>query len=296
MQNSLSKALWKAVFLLPCCQRPCEESAALLATRLICISAALPLEQGSKVPGVKCTVVSTEIKAESTHQSIDMHTHDDRGPYQCHICGSFWADLYLMARHIERCQPKPREPSRDSQFLIELAAKEGAKSTILMVARSSGPTPVSWYMGHEYLAQGIKIWGQSRLDDYKVDYHAPEAEACFLAATNVRTREIPSPPYSEASTAPDATKRGNLHRAWKFTKAIESSLKEMAKHCQSILMSIGSDGFACHAELVLELLKRVPKFTLLVRETELSHGLKEKFFRKSAQGLYYGFFESVNLQ
>lgn len=171
-----------------------------------------------------------------------------------------------MARHIERCQPKPRKPLRDSQFTAEL--DKGARAT-----------PAAWYMGHEYLAHGIEKWARTRLDDYKFDCQAPNAKAFFLAATAVRTREIPSPLYSEAASAPDATICGYRHPAWKFTKAIENSLREMTKHCHPILMSIGIDGFACHAELVFKFLKRVPKFTLLVRETELSHGLNEKFSR-----------------
>lgn len=55
-------------------------------------------------------------------------------------------------------------------------------------------------------------------------------------------------------------------------------------------------GWACHAPLILQWLKRSEAFTLIIRETELVYGMKEEFFPKHASGLYYGRFSSKNIE
>ena len=118
----------------------------------------------------------------------------------------------------------------------------------------------------------------------------------FLAKDNIHTSVFPTPKAVKIHHIFDKTLRAYTSQAHKFTRAIDKTLEDSAaRGIKPLLISIGLDGFACKADLILPWLQRSPSFTLIVRETELVYGMIAAYFSRQDSGFYYGFFESHDL-
>lgn len=248
-------------------------------------------------PWPDCAIVSADSRAYATHSGA--HVRDSRGLWQCHNCDDHWYDLYMLASHEMRCKAGEREPRREA--LARVALGDVQKASMVIVARSSGPAPKAWFRGEEFLRDGISTFAQDILDTLKEDHIAMQScEAVLIACYNVPTRLFPTGIYSEANKSQENPSfRSTLARAHKFTIAIDRDLYAISVRQPSskrYVLSVGIDGFACRADLVLKWLKRTPAFTLIIRETELVYGMEEEFFPRSGQGLFWGIFESHDLE
>jgi hypothetical protein len=246
--------------------------------------------------------VSADSKAYATH-SIS-HRGDKRGRYQCSKCDDYAEDLYMLASHETRCKGEVVGQRRfEGVYKLELSGindDQGADTSLLIVARSSSHAPKSWYCGQEFLSDGLSIFAKRAYDYYQSDMNAPSAlTAKFVALYDVHTRLIPTGEHSEAHTTNDPSIKSFFSRAHKFTSAIDQAFVNSSQHHSQhnrVLLSIGLDGFACHAPLVLAWLKRSPPFTLVIRETELIYGMSAEHFPKHSSGLFYGTFLSTDIE
>lgn len=109
----------------------------------------------------------------------------------------------------------------------------------------------------------------------------PDSTAVFYALYDVHTRLVPTGQFSEAHKTTDPSQRSFFARAHSFTMNIDQQLANLAKNCgKPYVVSIGIDGLACKESLMLAWLKCSPKFMLVIRETELSRGMQEKYFSR----------------
>ncbi|KAI4932103.1 uncharacterized protein J4E92_004002 [Alternaria infectoria] len=154
-----------------------------------------------------------------------------------------------------------------------------------------------WKAGEEHLADGIKIWAKNLFDEFAIDYDSKEGiDATLVAMSYVHTSVAPTGQFSQAHTTTDPTRRAYYARAHKFTHNIDSFLEHStARGTKPVILSIGLDGFACKATLILPWLQRSPPFTLIIRENTLAYGMDAAYFPQYPSGLYYGFFESQEL-
>jgi hypothetical protein len=249
----------------------------------------------NELPDVECVEVHANAQGAKQHAAV--HVHDKRGPFQCHKCDEYWADLYLLASHIDRCSTFVRAPHARTCLRIELNDSSDMATTLL-VARSSGPAPSSWLSGLEWIEEGLPVYGTTRMRDYENDFGLERMSAVFHAAASVSSRNLPAPSHQINTSVTSEALQSQLSRAWKMTDGIEEDLKAMASQnpgVKTTLVSVGLDGFACHTPMILPFLKRVPEFVWVIRETELCHGMDEKFFPQYPSGLHYGVFESADI-
>ncbi|KAJ4367543.1 hypothetical protein N0V83_007127 [Neocucurbitaria cava] len=173
-------------------------------------------------------------------------------------------------------------------------------ASVVVLARSSSHAPKSWHQGREFLSEGMPIFAEKLFRTFEEDNKGIENLAgVFLAMYDIHTRYVPTGEHCEAHKVQDPSMKSYLSRAFKFTDAIDKELNSIAIASPDrarYLLSVGLDGFACVADLFLAWLKRTPPFILVIRETELCYGMKEEFFPMSSQGLYYGFFDSQDLE
>jgi hypothetical protein len=210
----------------------------------------------------------------------------------------------MLASHETRCNSGLGQQRRfDGVFKLDLALSSNESfraPSIVIVARSSSHAPKSWYCGQEFLKEGIKIFADRTFASFAA--RADESSglcAKFVALYDVHTRFVPTQEHTEAHTTNDPSRKSFFSRAHKFTAAVDEALWEVSQEHHEddrFLLSIGLDGFACHASLLLEWLKRSPAFTFIIRETELVHGMQEEYFPKHSSGLYYGSFKSTDIE
>ncbi|KAH7065757.1 hypothetical protein BKA63DRAFT_585709 [Paraphoma chrysanthemicola] len=209
----------------------------------------------SLVPGVDCVYKSDDYRSESAHASV--HAKDKRGPSKCHFCGANAADLYQLASHISRCRTEEQEKWYCAQLRLEFPGS--TNTSLVIVCRASGAALLSWLSGLQFLHQGIFKYAESRVTDAKDDLKLEGANAIFHAHTKTQTRHIPSDTHNNATK----------HKHPRFAQDLQLGQKP-------VLVSVGLDGFACHAPNILPLLKRNTPLTWVIRETESCRGKKER--------------------
>jgi hypothetical protein len=247
--------------------------------------------------GVLCVEMSISARAAATHAGA--HVRDPRGPYQCHLCGQYWGDMYLLQSHIMRCKGTGRAGYSKSCHRIELEVTTKQPTTI-MIARSSDGTPKAWFQGCEYVEEGLPKWAADKLADHKSDFGLTgwQLPTFFHAGAAVQSRSLPASKENIATSTTSSARQTQLARSWEFTNGIVKDLNKIASALPSgkpTLVSIGIDGFACQISLILPFLKRVPQITWVIRETELCYGMSEKVFPRRQSGLYYGVFDSYDM-
>ncbi|KAI4914887.1 hypothetical protein J4E90_004923 [Alternaria incomplexa] len=206
-------------------------------------------------------------------------------PYSLHESGCKGEDGEITARF-------------DGVFRVDYQKSMTSEAPcVLAVVRASSQSPKAWNAGEEHLADGIKIWAKNLFDEFANDYDSNEGiNATLIAMSYVHTSVAPTGKFSQAHTTTDPTRRAYYARAHKFTYNIDRFLEHStARGTKPIILSIGLDGFACKATLILPWLQRSPSFTLIVRETELVYGMNISYFPQHNSGFYYGFFESRDL-
>ncbi|KAI4640110.1 hypothetical protein J4E93_008910 [Alternaria ventricosa] len=153
------------------------------------------------------------------------------------------------------------------------------------------------HCGEEDIGKGIRILSK-KVFDTLVDDHGSDLDVpgTLFALYDVHTSVSPTGIFTQAHTTTDPRLRAYFSRAYKFTRTIDKSLENfVARGMKPFLLSIGLDGFACKADLILPWLERSPSFTLIIRETELVYGMDIAYFPQHDSGFYYGFFESRDL-
>lgn len=138
--------------------------------------------------------------------------------------------------------------------------------------------PRSWAQGHEYVHDGIGDFADAIVTDFTNDFQLASVGVIFQAGVSAQTCHIPTERLNEAFKEPHAYARRILNNAWKFTNRVETDLVRINNATKAIVVSVGLDGFACHAPNLISFLKRNKPFTLVIRETELAFGMEERFF------------------
>jgi hypothetical protein len=133
----------------------------------------------------------------------------------------------------------------------------------------------------------LKIYANNILDAFVNDYgRDKDITGSFIALYDVHTTCAPTGKFSEAHTTIDPAVRLYWAHANKFTHAIDERLEKFAASgINPFLLSIGLDGFACKADLIMAWLRRSPPFTLVIRETGLIHGIDAAQFPQYSSGL-----------
>jgi hypothetical protein len=181
-----------------------------------------------------------------------VHIHDNRGPFQCHKCDEYFADLYLLASHIDRCEATGRAAFPLTCQRLELNGGRDAP-TVIMVARSSGKPTKSWFASLEFIEEGLLVFGAERIKDYELEFGQEKLNTLSHAASSVSSRTMPAPQGRNSTSMASVSMQKNLGRAWKFTSAIKQDLETLAAMYASrkpTLISVGLDGFACHLPLL----------------------------------------------
>jgi hypothetical protein len=239
-----------------------------------------------------------DAKAYATHQLASFHTTDSAGLYSCHRCSKNFCDIYMLGSHETRCKGLLGEGRANACKVYELSTSQTPPS-ILIIARSSGAAPASWYCGEEFLKDGLPLFGRAKYNSLLNDYPSlfgASAATRFYALYDVHTSYAPTGLESDAKSTDDPSIRSFFNRARQFTLVIDAALAEMSQQGNPVyLVSIGIDGFGCKASLMLSWLKRSPRFILVIRETELCWGMTEENFPRAASGLYWGFFDTRDI-
>lgn len=254
----------------------------------------------SEVPGTECTVGPFASSRAESHHCTTMHTSDVRGPYQCHLCDAYYADLYALRSHVDDCE-KQDQSHRYASHRVKLGIDSDGNNLdtpvrLIVVARTSGSkAPLSWFAGCELAIDGVRRFAARVMEDFKSDLACGQAGTIFHARILAKTRHVPTERLNMAFRETHPHVRQNLNNAWKYTKAIKDDLICIAKFVKPTIMSIGIDGFACKIENIAAFMKRNADFVLVIRETELVYGMQEQYFPRHQSGLYYGSFESADI-
>ena len=236
------------------------------------------------------------IQSYGTHAG--MHVHDSRALYRCSKCENRYYDLYLLASHESGCKGKHGEITArfDSVFRVDYQKSMTSKAPcVLAIVRASREPPKAWKAGEEHLADGIKIWTKTLFDEFANDYDNNEGiNATLIAMSYVHTSVASTGEFSQAHTTTDPTRRAYYARAYRYTHTIDRFLEHFtARGTKPIILSIGLDGFACKADLILPWLQRSPSFTLIIRSPDLVFGMDLAYFSQHNSGFYYWLFEAM---
>lgn len=231
---------------------------------------------------------------ELAHHSAK-HSNDLSSPYQCsHGCGLHHADLYKLAHHEERCKGKSvATRSASYRFALNEAAKNGGPPAIIVVNRSSSHPPKAWEDGTGDTMQGLPQIGERVVAHYAA-MDGPQVGAAVLHnCSNCKTRFLPAPAINRSKEESVLTLRLALHRAFEFTKAIQSDIE--AANLAGItptLISIGLDAWASDCKMILEWLRATKvRFHLVLQLNGLYYGMSEKFLKLSSK-VYWGSYDS----
>jgi len=129
-----------------------------------------------------------------------------------------------------------------------------SSSPLPELGRSSRATPRAWYAGHSDFAQGVPLWAQDRVEDFR---HLFRDDRCTIAheAARIPSRLMPSYPYER----PDYS-QGSSEIA-QHTRRIESVLERASN---PVLISVGGDGLPCNTDRILHFLNRHQSFEFVV--------------------------------
>jgi hypothetical protein len=241
----------------------------------------------AKVSETECKVTPFHTSCAESAHCAQAHAGDIRGPYRCHLCGDHYADLYQLRSHVDRCL-KYGKLDRTTSKRVKLGVSTTVPESTIFVARVSRPAaPRSWFRGYEFLQDGIGEYAEEKVKDFTKDFTCGNVGVVFHAHVAAQTRFVPTDKYNRAYQESHPMLRRTLNNAWKYTSAIETDLVSISKSGKATFVSIGLDGFACHAGNVAAFLKRNAPFTWIILETELTHGMLEKHFPHYQSGLYY---------
>jgi hypothetical protein len=130
--------------------------------------------------------------ARGAHMHAAVHVHDNRGPFQCHKCDEYFADLYLLASHIDRCEATGRSAFAITCQRLELNGERDAP-TVIIVARSSSKPPNSWFASLEFIEEGLLVFRVERIKDYELDFGQEKVNTLSHATSSVSSRTMPAP-------------------------------------------------------------------------------------------------------
>jgi hypothetical protein len=234
-----------------------------------------------------------------------MHNDDPSAPFVCRRdgCSRRWADEYLLTTHEGGCgrDKRPKGEKRTVRVLeFDLGPNNGQDASVIIVGRNSGgSTPTGWFAGKETLEEGIPIWAQPHLDDYRRLFD-DQRRAKVVAGVRVRSAFVPSPPAAGFVLPTDSDGlKGDKRRAIKFTETVEGSVKRASD--TPTIVSIGADGFACASSLIKDFLERNKPFRLVCRfhiiktpNTTNSLSLTEALLTKKGDG-WWRVYESKDI-
>ena len=152
---------------------------------------------------------------------------------------------------------------------------------VIVVRRSSTHPPSQWGSGTGSLLDGLPIWGQSMVRSLVAwqgyDLGLVVLHTCY----EVATRHLPLTDMAFVDAEPNINRRGNLRRAYYFTESITADIETAnAAGVTSILYSIGLDGWACDAKMILPWLRNLRgSFSLVIRAPALHYGMVEDLLR-----------------
>lgn len=225
------------------------------------------------------------------------HSNDTSSPYQCsHGCGLHHADLYKLAHHEERCQAKSvATRSTSYRFALNEAAEKGGPPKLIVVNRSSSHPPKAWEDGTGDMMQGLPQIGKRVVAHYAAmdAGGSPVGAAVLHNCSNCKTRFLPAPAVNRSKEETVLTLRLALHRAFEFTKAIQSDIE--AANLVGItptLISIGLDAWASDGGMILAWLQTTKvHFNLVMQLNGLYYGMSEKYLQLSSK-VYCGSYDS----
>jgi len=118
----------------------------------------------------------------------------------------------------------------------------------------SRATPRAWYAGHSNFAQGVPLWAQDRVEDFR---HLFRDDRCTIVheAARIPSRLMPSYPDER----PDYRKGPS--KTVQHTRRIESDLERASN---SVLISVGGDGLSCNMDRILHFLNRHQSFEFVI--------------------------------
>lgn len=232
-------------------------------------------------PYTGCTTVGTARKLGMHHRS---HEQDLSGPYQCSkdACGKFFASLYLLAHHEERCKKREASLSRTSyRFTLKKAAEASHPPKIIIVNRSSSSPPKEWKAKTQSIYEGLPIIGKSILAHYIAmsSANASGISAVIHSCSNCSTRQLPAPAVNQSIFEENLHQHLSLHRAFKFTAAIVEDIQAANDSgITPILISVGLDGWACDIRMIHPWMQVSNLlFELVIRTAKPVYGMTDRF-------------------
>ncbi|KAI4614181.1 hypothetical protein J4E80_006872 [Alternaria sp. BMP 0032] len=251
-------------------------------------------------PWPDCNYPPSKAREYAAHTVV--HIDDARGKYQCDKCPRYWNDLYLLAGHRMRCKGEGGKSRADRenrfQSIHDPAETDEGLTFLVAVARASGAAPKAWKGDEDPVQDGIDTFASPIFDTFQTDHGVAQGSVCgtFLAMDNIHTSVTPTAKDVMLHNIADPVLRQYITQAYVFTRAIDKDLEALAsRNVKPVLLSIGIDGFSCNTKLILPWLQRSPRFTLVIRETDLPYGMDEAYFPQYESGFYYGIFDSAEI-